>query len=195
MSPDPHRPAAPSSAWIAVFLGLVLLAGVWSGLAAWSSRAETEGVAHAVREARMSVVADGREGDAQPITLPDTWAHHRLGTHGVARYRARLELPQSPAEVWALRVDRLGSHADVRINGTLVHGTLAAPPNALRRPVPTLVALPVGALRAGANEIEIVVDHGARSGLRRCCSARCASWRPVSSAVTTARSACRSGST
>lgn len=166
MTSDPSRPP-PSLpwTWVALLAGLVLLAAVWSGLALWSSGTERQGVAHAVREAQMVVVRDGRPGEWQTVALPDTWAHHRLGTHGVARYRARLDLPAAPQGVWALRIDRLSSHADVRVNGTLVHGTLDAPPSALRRPVPTLIALPAGVLHGGANELAIEVDHGARSGL------------------------------
>ena len=166
MTPPPQRPdASPTSAWVAAFAALVLLAAVWSGLVVWGSAAESEGVELALREARMTVVRDGREGEPRPISLPDTWAHHGLGTHGVARYRASLELPEPPTGVWALRIDRLGTHADVRVNGTLVHGTLDAPPSALRRPVPALIALPAGLLHGGANSVELVVDHGARGGL------------------------------
>jgi signal transduction histidine kinase/ActR/RegA family two-component response regulator len=166
MTPPPQRPdASPTSAWVAAFAALVLLAAVWSGLVVWSIAAETEGVALALHEARMAVVREGSAGEERSVALPDTWAHHRQGTHGVARYRASFELAGPTATVWALRIDRLGTHADVRINGTLVHGTLDAPPSALRRPVPALIALPAGLLHSGANAVEIVVNHGARGGL------------------------------
>ena len=88
------------------------------------------------------------------------------------RYRARLVLEAAPAEVWALRIDRLSTRADVRVNGALVHGTLAAGLNALRRPVPALVALPPTLLHAGENLLEIDVDHGVRGGLSPLLSAR-----------------------
>lgn len=166
MTPEPQHPAAsPTSAWVAAFAALALLAAVWGGLGVWSSAAEAEGVALALHEARMAVVRDGRAGEERSVALPDTWAHHLLGTHGIARYRASFELAEPPATVWALRIDRLGTHADVRVNGTRVHGTLDAPPGALRRPMPALIALPEGLLRGGANSVEIVVDHGARGGL------------------------------
>lgn len=144
---------------------LFALAGIWSGLAAWGRWADDAGVAHAVREARMAPGPAGAPADWRPVVLPDTWARHGLGAQGVARYRAGLRLAEAPREVWALRVDRLGTHADVRVNGTLVHGTLEAPPGALHRPVPALIALPPGVLRGGDNAIEIVVEHGARGGL------------------------------
>jgi signal transduction histidine kinase len=152
---------------VAIFAALMLLAAVWSGLVSWSSRSGREGVAQAVHEARMSVAHEGGaadDRDERRITLPDTWGRHGLGTDGVVHYRARLQLPQAPQQIWALRIDRLSTHAEVRVNGTRVHDALAPPPAALRRPVPTLIALPLGSLRAGINEIELRIDHGARGG-------------------------------
>jgi signal transduction histidine kinase/CheY-like chemotaxis protein len=144
---------------------LVVLAAVWSSLAAWSSSSDSAGAAHVLNQAEMAFGRSGEPAEWRPVTLPDTWAHHRRGTHGVARYRAAFDLAQAPAAVWALRIDRLSTHADVHVNGTLVYGTLDTPPNALRRPVPTLISLPVGVLHAGSNTIAIEIDHGARGGL------------------------------
>lgn len=160
---DTHRPQ--SSAWLWVVAALVVLAGVWSAMAAWSSSSERAGVEHALREAEIAFGRSGEPAHWQHVRLPDTWARHGRGTYGVARYRAVLHLDAAPAAVWALRIDRLGTYADVRVNATLVHGTLGGPPSALRRPVPTLISLPVGVLHAGANSIEIEIDHGARGGL------------------------------
>ena len=152
--------AASRPAWVAGCVALALLAAAWGGIVAWRGHAGSQGVAVVVREARMSMVHDGRDGEARAVPLPDARAQL-----GLARYRALLNLPQAPQQVWALRIDRLSTHAEVRVNGALVHDRLTPPPAALRRPVPTLVALPVGSLRAGVNDIDVLVDPGARGGL------------------------------
>lgn len=161
LHPPAHRPAG----WARLVLVLLGLCMAWALVYAWSVRAEAEGAPLVLARAEMAPGRSGAPAAWQAVALPDTWARHGLGATGAARYRARFALDAAPAEVWALRVDRLSTHAEVRINGTLVHGTLAVPPNSLRRPVPTLIALPPALLHAGENLVELEVDHGARGGL------------------------------
>ncbi|TXH46526.1 MAG: response regulator [Burkholderiaceae bacterium] len=157
----PHRLAG----WARLVLLLLVLCVAWALLYGWSVRAEAQDAPQVLTLAEMAPGLPGSPAEWRAVTLPDTWARHGLGRFGPARYRARLVLEAAPAEVWALRIDRLSTRADVRVNGALVHGMLTAGPKALRRPVPALIALPPTLLHAGENLLEIDVDHGARGGL------------------------------
>ena len=157
----PHRLAG----WARLVLLLLVLCAAWALLYGWSVRAEAQDAPQVLTLAEMAPGLPGSPAEWRAVTLPDTWARHGLGRFGPARYRARLVLEAAPAEVWALRIDRLSTRADVRVNGALVHGMLTAGPKALRRPVPALIALPPTLLHAGENLLEIDVDHGARGGL------------------------------
>ena len=130
----PHRLAG----WARLVLLLLVLCAAWALLYGWSVRAEAQDAPQVLTLAEMAPGLPGSPAEWRAVTLPDTWARHGLGRFGPARYRARLVLEAAPAEVWALRIDRLSTRADVRVNGALVHGTLAAGPNALRRPVPEI---------------------------------------------------------
>lgn len=151
--------------WLRLFSALMAIALVAAVVAVGRSAMHGDELPGEVTHAELAAGAPGTEAAWHPIALPDTWARHRGEAGSLARYRATLVLAAPPEGVWALRIDRLSSHADVRVNGTLVHGTLHAPSTVLRRPVPVLVALPEGLMRAGENRIEIDCDHGARGGL------------------------------
>lgn len=105
------------------------------------------------------------EGPWQAVTLPDTWSQRGLDSPGIGFYRLRFRLDTAPERLWALRLARLSTNHELRINGQLVSGGLPLESRVLRRPVPVLVHLPPALLRAGENLIEIEVDNGVRAGL------------------------------
>lgn len=101
----------------------------------------------------------------QRVELPDTWSHRGLATGGTGQYRLQVNLgSNAPAEVWALRAERMSTHHEVRINGVWVRGHLGSEVG-LPRPMPTLVSIPAGLLRTGVNEVLIDVRNGSRAGL------------------------------
>jgi signal transduction histidine kinase/CheY-like chemotaxis protein len=167
-APSAARAAVPRQrprTWTWVIVVALALAAGWAAQAAWRGAAAAPDAPVVLRAAEMAPGAARAPATWRPVALPDTWAHHKLGATGRARYRAAFELADAPAGVWGLRIDRLSSHHEVRVNGTLLRDTLGVPTPALRRPVPALIALPGGLLRAGVNTIDIEVDHGARGGL------------------------------
>ena len=120
---------------------------------------------HTLRQAQMAPGDAAAEAAWRPVELPETWARHGLGRSGPARYRLTLRLAQAPSEVWTLRIERLSTHAALRVNGVLLRDTLRSAQHTLRRPVPTLITVPAGLLHGGDNLIEIEQNHGARGGL------------------------------
>ena len=163
----PGRRAALHNRAVSLCLGLVhrllfrcLLGVVFLLCGLAPAQADDEAVV-TVTEAEFS---DGRLGPWRTVALPDTWAlrgqaHSMRGT-----YRARFVLPAAPGSSWALRIDRLSSHHEVRLNGELVHGTLDRS-DRLRRPMQAWIALPPTVLRSGSNELEITIDAGVRAGM------------------------------
>ena len=118
----PHRLAG----WRAAGALLLVLCAAWALLYGWSDARAGAGRAAGADAGRDGAGLPGSPAEWRAVTLPDTWARHGLGRFWPGRYRARLVLEAAPAEVWALRIDRLSTRADVRVNGALVHGTLAA---------------------------------------------------------------------
>jgi signal transduction histidine kinase/CheY-like chemotaxis protein len=100
--------------------------------------------------------------------LPDEWRISRPRTSGVAWYRFRIALPETPGEVQALYVPRGGDRLAVFVNGRLVGSTAEEGGEARhtwKRPL--LFTVPPAALVAGDNLIHIRLqgraDH--QSGL------------------------------
>jgi signal transduction histidine kinase/CheY-like chemotaxis protein len=107
-----------------------------------------------------------REGSApREVVLPHTWALDGLSPSGKGRYSIEFDLAEKPEHPWALAGSRLASRHAIRLNGALVHRTLAADSNRSGVPVPILVDLPPALLRAGANRLDIDVDCDFRGGM------------------------------
>lgn len=104
-------------------------------------------------------------GPWQRIALPDTWAQRGLAGAGKGFYRLAFHLDAVPDRLWAMRIARLSTNHEVRVNGQLVSGGLPMATPVYRRPMPVLVSLPPALLRAGENRVEIEVDNGMRAGL------------------------------
>jgi len=151
-----HSPSRPIARLLALCFALA-----WLLLSStMPARAEAEPVI-TITQAEFATSASG---PWQGVALPDTWALRGQPPRTVGHYRASFDLAQAPQGMWALRADRLSTHHELRVNGQLVHGT-GDPPETLYRPMPTLVALPPGLLRAGRNTVEISAQHGTRAGL------------------------------
>jgi len=103
------------------------------------------------------------------VSLPDWWgvAARRQSVEGW--YRATIRLDAPPADVWAVYLPRIGQHASVWVNRSLVgtSGPLAAPlPRNWNRP--QIFPLPVSMLDAGENEVLIrLVTHLGAPGFLR----------------------------
>lgn len=138
---------------------LALLLGLWLALAA-PARADDHELELSTAEFALS-----EAGPWQTVALPDTWSQRGLNRPGRGFYRLRFRLDAAPDRLWALRLARLSTNHELRINGQLVSGGLPLEARVLRRPVPVLVSLPPALLRSGDNLIEIEVDNGVRAGL------------------------------
>lgn len=132
------------------------------GASAWASDQLPSKGSMALLQADFSLNA---QGPWEPVKLPDTWAHRGIQPHQTGRYRLYFSLGEQPAQALAARIDRLSRVHEVRINGHILQGNLDAPASVLRRPVPTLLVLPPALLRAGSNQVDVVVEAGARAGL------------------------------
>lgn len=138
---------------------LALLLGLWLILAG-PARADDHELELTTAEFGLS-----EQGPWQTVALPDTWSQRGLSRPGRGFYRLRFRLDAAPDRLWALRLARLSTNHELRVNGQLVSGGLPLEARVLRRPVPVLVSLPPSLLRAGENLIEIEVDNGVRAGL------------------------------
>lgn len=171
MRSRPARLVSPSPPLVARLLRL--LACIALAAAGTAVRAEPPAATPGrlvITDAQIAVGAAAdrpADEDWQPVALPHTWARHGLPPAARTRYRVRVELPALADTTWALRIDRMGTHHELRINGHLLHGMLPAPPALLRRPVPTLLVVPTALLVAGQNEIDILIDQSVRGGLSR----------------------------
>ncbi|TMH04590.1 MAG: response regulator [Betaproteobacteria bacterium] len=142
----------------AVALALALL---------WPSGSPSSDVRPADRVVLQS--AEFASGDAPqwtPVALPDTWHLRGLPTKGQGRYRLHFTLPEAPAATWAARIDRITAAKVVRVNGRVLldHGMPEAVAR-YTRPLPDLVPVPEGFLRAGENTLELDVAVGSGAGL------------------------------
>ena len=155
-SANSHHPWQPRSV-LALCMALLLAFGwVLSAVAAPAS--PDAGVLIDQAEFRTTAAATW-----QPVTLPDSWSRRGLAARGRGEYRGQFELGQTPSGMWALRIDRISSSRQLRINGQLID---IGPQEAGDGwPVPQLIELAPGLLRAGRNEISIAVDYRSRSGL------------------------------
>jgi len=108
--------------------------------------------------------SDSQGSPWRALPLPDTWARRGQAPRAVGHYRANFELAAPANTPWGLRIDRLSTHHEVRLNGQLVHGALPRP-EVLRRPVPTWIVLPPSLLRVGSNRLEVTIDAGVRAGM------------------------------
>lgn len=138
---------------------LVWLLGLWL---VWAAPARADDHELLLTQAEFASAA---QGPWQAVALPDTWSQRGLGSPGIGFYRLRFRLDAAPDRLWALRLARLSTNHELRVNGQLVSGGLPLESRVLRRPVPVLVSLPPSLLRAGENVIEIEVDNGVRAGL------------------------------
>lgn len=108
--------------------------------------------------------ADGHA--PRQVALPHTWALDGLAAGGKGQYRIDFRLAEEPPGPWALVGSRLASLHAVRLNGALVHGTMAEGERERRGvPVPMLIDLPPALLKAGDNRLEIDVDFHFRAGM------------------------------
>ena len=106
---------------------------------------------------------ENEDNAPREVALPHTWALDGLPASGKGRYRIVFELGERPELPWALAASRLVSRHAIRLNGALVHGTLAADGNRSGVPVPVLVDLPPALLRAGANRLDRDPRHKRRA--------------------------------
>jgi signal transduction histidine kinase/CheY-like chemotaxis protein len=127
---------------------------------ATSAAAEPDQVLE-LREARFE---RGNAAAGEAVRLPDTWALRGLLPRGEGRYRLSVDLAQAPAQMWALRIDRISSMHTVFVNDRLVHVGRDLEPYT-GHPIAQLIDLPPQMLRVGTNEIRIEVDYRNRGGL------------------------------
>jgi signal transduction histidine kinase/CheY-like chemotaxis protein len=108
---------------------------------------------------------------ARTVALPDTWTQRGLrGRDGPGRYHWTVTLPAQATQAgpagtaWMLQASRLSPRLRLWINGRLAHDTLHAA-HLLRRPMPTMLALPPALLQSGPNHFVLDIDPGQRAGL------------------------------
>ena len=92
------------------------------------------------------------------VTLPDDWRQLDIHPPAVYCYRVQLVLPLLPKETQALRIDRLPGNHRITINGQeLSTRHMEGQAITSMAPLPYLIELPVSAMRAGRNDIDIDV--------------------------------------
>lgn len=92
----------------------------------------------------------------QAQRLPDVWTMWRRRRAVEGWYRARIDLPHEPAELWAVYLPRVAMNAAVFVNGELVGdgGPFTQPlPRNWNRP--QLYTVPSGLLHAGPNVVDV----------------------------------------
>ncbi|MFM2066043.1 MAG: hypothetical protein RLZZ584_952 [Pseudomonadota bacterium] len=110
--------------------------------------------------------SDAAELPAQAVELPDTWVAHGGPNSGRGSYRFDITLDQVAPVLWALRIDRLSPHHELRLNGALISGGIGKPDAAvLARPQPAWIEFSPVLLRPGLNRLDVQVDYGMRAGL------------------------------
>jgi len=153
----PTACSTPRSRWPRALCAVLLLVFGWSFSAATPVSPDASVL---VEHAEFRANADAAW---QPVTLPDSWSRRGLAARGRGEYRSQFELAQTPLGMWALRIDRISSSHQLRINGQLID---IGPQEAGDGwPVPQMIEFAPGVLRAGRNDISIAVDYRSRSGL------------------------------
>jgi signal transduction histidine kinase len=88
--------------------------------------------------------------------LPDNWNESQPGVGGNGWYRVDLELPQIPAQLWAVYLPRLRMNAAVYVNGVFIgDGGRFSEPIARNWNRPLYFLIPAGLLRQGHNRLHI----------------------------------------
>lgn len=169
----PCRVQCLRGACLAWLFGLLVCLGGLGGLAAPAWADQPLGPI-SLQQAQVQRLDLGADAAWQAVALPDTWAARGLPQTGGARYRLRFALATQPPEgVWALRIDRLSTAHQLRVNGVLVaqqRGTgstddHAGPLTEGGKPIPVLVEFPTGLLRLGDNQIDIEWRLITRAGM------------------------------
>lgn len=102
---------------------------------------------------------------AEARSLPDTWSYLDRKHHRSARYVARFEVAELPAEPWSVYLARADMNAEVFVNGVSLGaiGNLEAPISRMRH-YPILRPVPADVLRVGENELEVQLHVEPTSG-------------------------------
>ncbi|MFM7532952.1 MAG: sensor histidine kinase, partial [Rubrivivax sp.] len=116
-----------------------------------------------VIDSALSVTSDTpgfpAQARAEPVQLPDDWAHSRPGAAGPVWYRVPFNASGSgSSELLGLFIARVCTNLQVWVNGELVHsGGRMHPPVTHNCNHPQLVSLPAALLRPGLNLLDIQV--------------------------------------
>lgn len=114
--------------------------------------------------------ADGHA--RRQVALPHTWALDGLAAGGKGQYRIDFRLAEELRGPWALVGSRVASLHAVRLNGALVHGTMAEGERERRGVPPILIDLPPALLRRATTGSRSTSISISAPGCRRWSSAR-----------------------
>jgi signal transduction histidine kinase/ActR/RegA family two-component response regulator len=153
-------------------LFLAMMIGMWLLATLQPAAQDAQGVAWLAHERLHVRDVQGQEqaGDtAKRVSLPDSWMSQGLAFAGVGRYRSTFSVSPEVAasnatQMWALRSDHLCHVFEIHLNGQLLQTTLPRP-GWLGPPLPELIEVPVGRLRAGVNTLSIDVHCASQGGL------------------------------
>lgn len=148
---------------VASMLKCLFIAGLW--LFTWPAT-PAAGEAPDRYELRTALLQS--PGGEREVVLPDAW--NKAGRSGRKLYRLVFDLPAAPAEAWALYVPRAGNRFHIRLNGwPIARAGPLGDRSADHAQKPHLFSLPDGALRAGGNQLEVLVegDTNRYAGLSR----------------------------
>ena len=175
-SPAPRLAPARRRWRSAVLLLAGLVAGLMAPLLAGLTMARADGdpgtaalaPTQTLQSARWSAGPAPDLAHGPVLALPDDWGQRGQGRLAQGHYRLDFEITgPAPQQPWALWTRRLPTHHRVWLNGTLVSDTWNLPDALQPRTTPYRIALPVGALHAGGNNLQIDARGGRRGGLDR----------------------------
>jgi signal transduction histidine kinase len=147
---------------------LVLVLGVTAALLQFT-RPEVAG--HAIDVTTMEFVkSDAPEPPATGWVarqLPDNWQRSNPGQSGYGWYRARVILPEAPAQSWAAFLPTVSSSYRLFVNGIDVGGGAMTGPLVRTMGKPQVSGIPASVLHAGSNDLllRLRVAPNLRGGL------------------------------
>lgn len=142
---------------------LVLAAG-WLLLALPGARADVMELTYA----RATLMPEGRAARAADVTLPYHWDREQRYRAGEAVFDVPFSLPEEPTQPWGIYFQRIGSTAEISLNGTiLTHlGDVRRPNTDDYAKGPQYVSVPPRLLgRDNVLRVHVRADGGRRGGL------------------------------
>ena len=145
-------------------LRAALLAASGCLLALAAAQAEVQQLTYA----RATLMPEGRAARSADVTLPYHWDREQRYRAGEAVFDVPFSLPSEPSEPWGIYFQRIGSSAEISLNGTLLTrmGDVRQPNSDDYAKGPQYVPVPPRLLgRDNVLRVHLRADGGRRGGL------------------------------